>query len=96
MDIFQSVTFAGVVGALTLLIGILVKVISLPAQIRKNYKQKSTTGLSSWFMILSFIAYSLWTLHGILQKDVVLVLGQGLGIITTGIILVQFYTYRKK
>ncbi len=95
MDL-QIITFAGVIGVLTLVIGILVKVIGLPDQIGKNYNRKSTEGLSTWFMILSCIAYSLWTLHGILQKDMILVFGQGLGIITTGIIIGQIYIYRKK
>ncbi len=96
MDYLQTISFAGVIGFLTLVIGILVKVIGLPDQMKKNYKRKSTEGLSTWFMILSLIAYLLWTIHGILQKDMVLVLGQGLGIITVGIILYQIYIYRNK
>lgn len=96
MDYLQTISFAGVIGLLTLVIGILVKVVGLPDQIKKNYKRKSTEGLSTWFMVLSLIAYSLWTIHGILQKDMVLVLGQGLGIITVGIILYQIYIYRNK
>ena len=50
----------------------------------------------SYFIVLSFIAYTLWTLHGMLQKDAVLAVGQGIGIITTGIILYQIWLYRKK
>lgn len=96
MVLLQSITFAGIIGFLTLIIGILVKIIGLPDQIRKNYHRKSTKGLSSTFMILSFVAYCLWTIHGILQKDVVLVLGQGLGIITTAIIIGQIFIYRNK
>jgi uncharacterized protein with PQ loop repeat len=91
----ETITFAGFIGILTLIIGILVKVIGLPDQIKKNYNRKSTKGLSTWFMILSFLSYSLWTLHGILQKDIVLTLGQGLGILTTGIIIWQIFVYRK-
>jgi uncharacterized protein with PQ loop repeat len=91
----NAITFAGVISTLTLIIGILVKVIGLPDQIRKNLKRKSTVGLSASFMILSFVAYLLWTIHGILQKDLVLVIGQGLGIVTTAIILWQIYIYRK-
>lgn len=96
MDYLQSITFAGAIGFLTLTIGILVKVIGLPDQIKKNYHRKSTEGLSTAFMFLSLIAYSLWTIHGILQKDMVLVFGQGLGIVTVGIIMFQIYIYRKK
>jgi uncharacterized protein with PQ loop repeat len=96
MDYIQSITFAGIIGFLTLVIGILVKIMGLPDQIRKNSARKSTEGLSTTFMVLSFVAYLLWTLHGILQKDTVLILGQGLGILTTGIVLIQIYLYRKK
>ena len=96
MDLLQSITFAGTIGFLTLVIGILVKIIGLPDQIKKNYKRKSTDGLSTPFMFLSLIAYSLWTIHGIIQKDMILVFGQGLGIVTVGIILYQVYIYRDK
>jgi len=96
MNFIQSITFAGVIATLTLIVGILVKVIGIPAQIRKNYTRKSTEGLSTAFIILCFVAYSLWTIHGILQKDLVLVFGQGLGILTTGTIILQIFIYRKK
>ena len=96
MNLLQAITFAGAIGFLTLAIGILVKVIGLPDQIKKNYNRKSTDGLSTPFMILSLVAYSLWTIHGVIQKDMVLVFGQGLGIITVGIILYQIYIYRNK
>jgi len=96
MDLLQSITFAGIIGLLTLIIGILVKVIGLPDQIRKNYNRKSTEGLSTAFMALAFISYFLWTLHGIMRKDIVLIVGQGLGILTTGIIIWQILIYRKK
>ena len=95
MDFLQSVTFAGGVGFLTLVVGILVKVIGLPDQIRKNYKRKSTEGLSTTFMVLALLSYSLWTLHGILRNDIVLIIGQGLGIFTTSIIIWQIIKYRK-
>ncbi|MCK4592574.1 hypothetical protein KAT63_04020 [Candidatus Parcubacteria bacterium] len=94
MDIL-TITFAGVVGFLTLAVGILVKVIGLPDQIRKNYNRKSTEGLSTTFMILALVSYSLWTLHGILRNDIVLIVGQGLGIFTTSIIILQILKYRK-
>ena len=96
MDLIQIITFASIIGFLTLVVGILVKIIGLPDQIRKNYTRKSTEGLSTAFIILALISYILWTLHGILQKDIVLIIGQGLGILTTGIIVYQIFIYRKK
>jgi uncharacterized protein with PQ loop repeat len=85
-----------IIGVLTAVLSILVKVIGFPDQIRKNYKRKSTEGISTSFYVLSFLVYLLWTAHGILQKDWVVTLGQGLGIITTGVIVYQIIIYRKK
>lgn len=96
MNILQTITFVGVVGIITVVLGILVKVIGFPDQIRKNYQKKSTEGTSTALFLLSFLAYSFWTLHGILIHDTVVIVGQGLGIITTGAILGQIYIYRKK
>lgn len=91
----EQITFAGIISALTLIFGILVKVIGFPAQIKKNYDRKSTEGLSTTMILLTFFAYILWTIHGILQKDMVLVIGQGVGILTTGVIVAQVFKYRK-
>jgi uncharacterized protein with PQ loop repeat len=85
-----------IIGILTTVLSILVKVIGFPDQIQQNYKRKSTQGVSTSFYILSFLVYMLWTAHGILQKDWVVILGQGLGIITTGIIVYQIFIYRKR
>ena len=67
-----------------------------PDQIKKNHQRKSTEGISTLFYVMSFVTYIMWTLHGILQGDWVVILGQGLGIITTGIIVYQIILYRKK
>jgi uncharacterized protein with PQ loop repeat len=90
------ITIAAIVGALTITLSILIKVVGFPDQIRKNLHRKSTEGLSTSFYALSFLAYSMWTLHGIFENDWVVIFGQGLGIVTTGIILYQIVIYRKK
>ncbi|OGK18787.1 hypothetical protein A3H83_04010 [Candidatus Roizmanbacteria bacterium RIFCSPLOWO2_02_FULL_39_8] len=89
-------TFAVIIGFLTVALSLLVKVIGFPDQIRKNYKRQSTEGLSVTFFVLSFLVYVLWTIHGFLKNDWVIILGQGLGIITTGAIVYQIFHYRKK
>lgn len=89
-----EITFAAIIGFLTLFFGILVKMIGFPDQFRLNLKRKSTKGVSTLFFILAFLSYLLWTIHGILQDDWVLVIGQGLGIFTTGMIVVQIIMYR--
>jgi len=89
-------TLAAIIAFLTTVLTILIKVVGFPDQIKKNYTRKSTEGISTWFYVLSFITYIMWTLHGIMQNDWVVILGQGLGIITTGIIVYQIFKYRKK
>ena len=89
-------TLAGIIAFSTMAIAILIKVVGFPDQVRKNYLRKSTEGISTVFFILAFVSYSLWTLHGIMQHDNVLILGMGTGILTTGIILGQIIAYRKK
>lgn len=85
-----------IIGILTTVLSLLTKLIGFPDQIRKNYQRKSTSGVSAWFFLLSFLSYVLWTIHGILQGDWVVYLGQGLGVVTTGIILWQILVYKDR
>lgn len=91
-----NITLPVIIGTATVAVGILVKLIGFPDQFLKNYKRKSTEGLSSIFIFLAFISYILWTLHGFFQQDLVLILGQGAGVITTGAIVYQVLIYRKR
>ncbi|PJA02029.1 hypothetical protein COX73_02940 [bacterium (Candidatus Gribaldobacteria) CG_4_10_14_0_2_um_filter_36_18] len=90
-----NLTFPQIIGFLTTLVAILVKIIGFPDQIKKNFIRKSTYGLSPIFFVLAFLSYMLWTVHGIYQKDGVLIIGQGVGLLTTGIILYQIIIYKK-
>lgn len=91
-----DLTIPVLVGGATVVVGILVKLIGFPDQFLKNYKRKSTEGLSTTFFLLAFLSYILWTLHGALQHDWVLILGQGVGVLTTGAIVYQIILYKKK
>jgi len=95
-NLMDGLSIASVIAFLTTTVAILVKVVGLPDQIKKIYKRKSTEGISTVFFILAFVSYLLWTIHGIFQKDNVLIIGQGAGMITTGIIIAQIFIYRKK
>jgi uncharacterized protein with PQ loop repeat len=86
----------GIIGTSTVIIATLVKIIGLPDQIRKNFKRKSTEGLSVPFFLLGLLSYILWTVYGLLQNDIVVALGQGFGVITMGIIAYQIWIYRRK
>ena len=91
----SNVTFAVVIWVLTVVVWILVKAIGFPHQFKLNYKRKSTKGVSVIFYLLAFLSYILWTVHWFLQDDRVLILGQWIGVITTGMIVVQIILYRK-
>ena len=70
-----------VLGTLTVIFSVLAKIIGLPDQIKKNHQRRSTEGLSLTFFGIGFISYILWTMYGIIQSDLVIVLGQGLGVL---------------
>jgi len=86
---------AALITLLTTLFSIAVKVVGMPDQIRSNYRQKSTAGLSSWFMVSTLLSYTLWVVHGIQVHDIALIVGQGLGVLVTGVIVGQMLAYRK-
>lgn len=86
--------FTVVISFLTTIVSVGVKVVGLPDQIKSNYQRKSTAGLSTWFVLSAFISYVLWTIHGIQVRDNALIIGQGLGVVTTAIIVWQLYLYR--
>ena len=85
-----------IVGVLTTILSVVIKVVGFPDQMIKNFKRKSTEGVSTAFYVLSVITYIVWTLYGILRSDFVVVISQALGIVTTGIIVYQIFIYRKK
>ena len=85
-----------IIGVLTTILSLLTKLIGFPDQIKKNYTRKSTEGISGTFFLLAFLSYLLWTIHGVVKNDWVVYLGQGLGVITTGVVLLQIYLYRKR
>lgn len=91
-----TLSFIGIIGILTILVSTLVKIIGLPDQIKINKKRKSIEGLSLLLWALSFSAYLLWTTYGLLKSDPVIYVANGIGIITNGILLWQFYVYRNR
>ncbi len=92
----ELINFAAIIGTLTVIFSLLAKILGQPDQIRKNFKRKSTEGLSTIMIVIAVISYSLWTIHGIIEKDWVLIFGQSLGVLTMSIILIQIILYKKK
>lgn len=85
-----------IVSVATVTVAVAVKVVGLPDQIRKNYQRKSTEGLSVPFFMLGLLSYALWMIYGFLKGDLIVAVGQGIGVVTMGIIAYQIWIYRSK
>ncbi len=83
-----------ILGYNAILAGLLGVIIGLVTQIIKNYRRKSTEGLSFWWILLAFYSYVSWLLYGILKQDFFLTVPQTLGSICMVIILFQFWIYK--
>ena len=83
-----------ILGYNAILAGLLGVIIGLVTQIIKNYRRKSTEGLSFWWILLAFYSYVSWLLYGILKQDFFLTVPQTLGSACMVIILFQFWIYK--
>lgn len=97
MNIFSDLTLVAVVGVIVAALSAASKVIGPPDQIYKNWKRGSTEGISLQLYVMSFVTYFFWALYGALRGDWVVFLAHGaFGCVVTGIILFQFFLYRRK
>lgn len=85
-----------IVGFITVATSYLIKLIGFPQQAYKIYKSKSGQNVSTYLYVFSFLSYCMLTYYGYLKKDYVVMWGQALGIITTGIIVFLLNKYRNK
>ena len=85
-----------IVGLLALIITIIYTGFGLPVQIHKNYKAKSTKGLSLSMMILLFLTFSTWVVYGIVKMpmDWYIIISNSIGAVSGMIIISQFWAYR--
>jgi len=93
----ENISLIVLVGFAVATMSVAIKIVGVPDQIRRNYSRKSTEGLSLLFYMMSFSTYALWAIYGYLKGDWVVFLAQGaLGCVTSGIILYQFFLYKRK
>lgn len=85
-----------IIGAMTVVSSLLVKIIGLPSQILTNHSRKSTDGVSTLNHAIGLLSYACWTTYGVLTADRVIVYGQFLGVVTEAIIVVQIAAYRRR
>lgn len=85
-----------IVGIATLVLSIASRFIGFPDQIRKIKKTKNVENISLPFFGIALIACVFWVIHGILIKDWVTIIGQGIGAFFCGVIVVLISKYRKE
>ncbi len=84
-----------VVGFIAFLVTLIYTCLGLPTQIRKNYRSKSTAGLSIYTVALMGFAFTTWVVYSLLKSDWY-IFGSNLpGAVFSFTILSQFWLYRK-
>jgi uncharacterized protein with PQ loop repeat len=92
----MMITFEEVISTLTLISTLAVKLIGFPSQIHKVRKAGSIESVSVVYFVLGFVTYSLWTIHGIVSHDTTVIVGQGMGVLASGVLLAVLYSVAKK
>jgi len=82
-------------GTATMVLAIIMVVIALPSQIRKNHKEQRC-GLSFLMVLLPLSVYVSRTCYAVLIKSWYIVVPDVLGVIFSAVLLTQFLMYRKK
>ena len=84
-----------IIGIVATLASLIVIFFGLPAQILKNYRRKSTEGLSNNLIYSACSCYATWCLYGWTKPDYFLIIAQTPGIILSLILLYQLFLYKK-
>lgn len=85
--------------ALLTIIGLLATSFSVAStipQIKKALKTKNTDDVSIRFLLVLIIGLSLWTAYGIGKSDVVIILGNSIGVALNGFMMLLKIMYSKK
>ena len=81
-------------GTLTLIFGVLMSSIGLPAQVIKNYREKSC----SWSLLLIFLGtavYSCRIVYSFLIMSWYIIIPDSIGLAFSSIIAFQYFYYKK-
>ncbi len=85
-----------VIGVTATISSLTIIALGLPAQIIKNYRRKSCSGLAPSLVFSACCSYTLWTLYGWTKPDWFLVVAQTPGCALAFILLFQLFRYRKR
>src|SRR6266704_3965150 len=75
-----------------------VKFIGYPTQMRRNMwsgRAGAGSSLAPTLAAAFFVSYTLWVIHGLAHHDMVEVVSQGIGVLTTGVLLAQAVWYER-
>lgn len=85
-----------IIGIIAMLASLTIVCIGLPAQIRRNYRQKNVEGIAPPLIYSAVCTYVLWAIYGITESDWYLVIPYVPGGIMSLILLFQLFRYRKR
>ena len=85
-----------IMGFTALIVTIVYTGLGLPVQIYKNFKSKSTHGLSLSMMVLLLITFLTWVVYAAVKTppDFYIIISNSIGFFSVAVILWQFYIYR--
>lgn len=85
-----------VVGLSAMIASLAIVFAGLPSQIYKNWKFKSTKGLSTGLIVAAVFTYTLWAIYGWMKPDYFLAIAQTPGSVMAIIIVIQIIYYRRR
>ena len=85
-----------VIKILTVVLSLAVTGLGLTSQVRKNIRRRSVEGLSFFYFSLLAISYTFWSIYGLSQKDLVLIIPMSLGMIMSWVVVSQFVLYKNE
>ncbi|TFH02232.1 MAG: hypothetical protein E4H13_02695 [Calditrichales bacterium] len=90
--------FADFMGLTALIVTIIYTGFGLPVQIYKNFKSKTTYGLSLSMMVLLFLTFLSWVVYAWVKtpRDFYIIISNAIGMISVSIIIYQFWAYRSQ
>ncbi|RNL87222.1 hypothetical protein ED312_10445 [Sinomicrobium pectinilyticum] len=80
---------------LGLVAGVCTTIAVIP-QIKKSWRNKEVEDISPLMFIILVTGLSLWTVYGIIKKDIPIILTNGTSLMLNGIMLYLMMRYRKK
>jgi uncharacterized protein with PQ loop repeat len=82
-------------GGLATMASLFIIIIGLPAQIIRNYRNKSTKGIAHSLIYAAAVTYTLWSIYAWTEPNIYLAVSQTPGAILSFVLLWQIIHYRE-